>query len=258
MSGPTVSVCFIVKNEEDNISRALDVLSGSGLSVFVFDSGSTDKTLEISGLYDNLSIISRPYLSHCETYNYIICTSSFDYVIILDGDTIIDLESIGDLAKKMQLFFLDSMISPVDFYVESVRLKHGSLYPPKPFMFRTGRPLFERVGHSERLINDAKSMVTQHSVLSHDDRKPFVRFLDSQVRYHKKIEESIASGVYTWRDWLRVKTPLFGLISFFYIYFIRLGFLSGRAGMIYAVDRLIAESIIYRQSLSNKIKMDLK
>jgi len=37
-----------------------------------------------------------------------------------------------------------------------------------------------------------------------------------------------------------------------YSFFLHLGFLSGRVGAVYALDRLIAEAIFYRQALASR------
>ena len=55
-----------------------------------------------------------------------------------------------------------------------------------------------------------------------------------------------------YRDRIRQKTPLGIILTPFISYFLKLGFLDGKSGLIYALDRLIAEAIIYRYSVSEK------
>ena len=256
MNTHSTSVYLIAKNEEANILRSLNSLRDSGLKIYLIDSGSVDRTISIAESYKDVEVISRPYISHCETYNFVLSSAMSKYVIILDADTTFRLRDLDKFLAIMEKKGLDAIVSPVNFFVESVHLRYGSLYPPKPFLFRVGKKLFERIGHAEKLIDGVKYEKIGFNAISHDDRKSFNRFIDSQILYHKKIEEAILAGKYTWRDWLRIKTPFFGLISFVYILIFKLGLLSGKVGMIYALDRLIAESIIHRQSLAEKLKKE--
>lgn len=49
MSKPSLSVIFITKNEEFHIGNAIDNVKDIAEEIFVVDSGSTDKTVEIAG-----------------------------------------------------------------------------------------------------------------------------------------------------------------------------------------------------------------
>ena len=44
----TVSLCMIVKNEEDILARCLDSLKGLMDEIIIVDTGSTDRTKEIA------------------------------------------------------------------------------------------------------------------------------------------------------------------------------------------------------------------
>lgn len=47
----TVSLCMIVKNEEDILARCLDSLKGLMDEIIIVDTGSTDRTKEIAANY---------------------------------------------------------------------------------------------------------------------------------------------------------------------------------------------------------------
>ena len=40
----------------------------------------------------------------------------------------------------------------------------------------------------------------------------------------------------------------------FFSYFIKMGFVSGKAALVYALDRLIAEAVMFRESLAERLK----
>jgi hypothetical protein len=78
----------------------------------------------------------------------------------------------------------------------------------------------------------------------HDDRKPFQRWIASQLRYAE--QESIFLATTSWRS-LRLQDKLRRLIVVtpwlvpLYCLFVRRGLLDGRAGLYYAMQRGIAE-----------------
>ena len=49
----TISLCMIVKNEEEVIGRCLDSVRGLVDEINIVDTGSTDRTKEIVGGYTN-------------------------------------------------------------------------------------------------------------------------------------------------------------------------------------------------------------
>ncbi len=45
---PLLSICMIVKNEEDNLARALESATGIGAEIVVVDTGSSDRTVDVA------------------------------------------------------------------------------------------------------------------------------------------------------------------------------------------------------------------
>ena len=98
---PRVSVCLIVKNEEDHIGRCLASVKGIASQIVVVDTGSTDKTVEIAKqngaeVYhfewnDNFSDARN------KAHEY----ARGDWVLILDADEELDADSQKKLAEDM-------------------------------------------------------------------------------------------------------------------------------------------------------------
>lgn len=248
------TIYILAKNEILNIHRCLESLSSLKLPIIVLDSGSTDGTLDVVEQYADASVKTFDYKNHCDSYNTITSWHNQDEaIIILDADMQISVDLVNESKEVFKNHSVEAIIAPVLMFWEGKPVSYSSLYPPKPIIFRGGKSYFEPVGHGERLL---ASIVTAKigASLIHDDRKLLEQVLANQWRYAKAIVERVNEGNGSWKDKLRVKTPLFILLTPFYSFFIRRGFLDGRPGVVYALDRLIAETLAYRASLSAKLK----
>lgn len=248
---------ILAKNEAVNIQRSLEGLRGLGIEVIVLDSGSTDGTQEIASKYEYVRVENYSFVEHMTAYNEI-CTQRCEkgtYALILDADMILTeglRREITDLVTKAEIQVAQA---PVAMWWAGQPLKHGSLYPPKPVLFKAGVEYFVPLGHCSKVRPEIPIVTTRHQLI-HDDRKSFQSYLHSQARYADLILSHSKLGASSWRDKLRCRTPLMLLLVPLYSFFVRLGFLSGKVGAIYALDRLIAESIFYRQALASRLNVE--
>lgn len=67
MSQPTVSLCMIVKDEEQNLDQCLDSLKGAVDEIVVVDTGSTDRTREVA-VRHGASVHQFDHLNHREAF----------------------------------------------------------------------------------------------------------------------------------------------------------------------------------------------
>lgn len=253
-----VGVFVLAKNEQDNIWRCLNSLSDSGWKVNVLDSGSTDSTGDIVESFSFSELTAYNYVNHCESYNDILTKigCDLDYALILDADMVVGpglRDDINRVILSQDNLDAEAFLAPVQMWVEGRCLQRGSLYPPKPILFKVGRPLFESIGHGERLMLNVKTLAL-NSFLVHDDRKPYSFYLNSQLRYSENLLRRGIVGSVNWKDRLRLLSPLFVFVTPLFSLFFKWGIFCGKLGIIYALDRLIAEAIMYRQSLSVQVK----
>ena len=250
-SGSDVGVFILARNEQKNIRRSLEALRESSWDVTVLDSGSTDATHDIVRESGFARLQDYAYRDHCIAYNEITTQlgSAYRHVVILDSDMVVSAALRQEIDELTRAADFEAVDVEIEMCVDGVPLRFGSLYPPKPFLFATGRPYFENVGHGERLRDGVRLLRAGHK-LRHDDRKDYADYLQSQARYSRNLILRKAAGELSGRDRIRVKWPLLVLAVPFVSYFLKGGFLDGKAGAIYALDRLIAEAIMYRRSLS--------
>lgn len=83
---PSLSVCMIVKNEEANISDALEGLKSFADEIVVVDTGSTDRTREIAARYTH-NIYDFEWIDDFSAArNFAISKATGDYHLWLDAD----------------------------------------------------------------------------------------------------------------------------------------------------------------------------
>jgi glycosyltransferase involved in cell wall biosynthesis len=245
-------VAFVLtKNEATNIERCVRALVACGLDTVVLDSGSTDRTVDLARAAGAVVEV-RPYTNHCDAYRYICADRSpaGEPVMVVDADMVVSSALVEEALALVGTGGMEVVAAPVLMHWNGRPLRHGSLCPAKPFLFRAGRAYFEPVGHGERLRGDVRLGVTRNSLI-HDDRKPFDVFLDAQARYARQLQSRSNLGTLTWRDRIRKVSPAMVVVTPFVSLFVKGGILCGRAGLGYAMDRLIAEAVMYRQSLAS-------
>lgn len=256
-SASLIGVFILAKNESANIVRSLQALAATDWAIHVLDSGSTDGTQALAEQYANVVVMPYKYVDHCTAYNDITTNlgKAFELAIILDADMMVAELLQSEIAAKFEsgMGQCDVLRASIDMWVDGYPVLRGSLCPPKPIAFKTGAPLFVSTGHAEKLADNVR-VFDLKAHLIHDDRKNYSSFLQSQVRYADKLVSRFQQGAVSGRDRLRVRTPLLIAIVPFVSYVLKGGFLAGRAGVLYALDRLIAEAIMYRRSVAMRLQ----
>ena len=86
----TVSVCMIVKNEEDNLPGCLDCLKDIADELVIVDTGSSDRTKEIAASYGAKVYDFAWTDSFAEARNFAFSKATCDFIYSADADEIID------------------------------------------------------------------------------------------------------------------------------------------------------------------------
>jgi glycosyltransferase involved in cell wall biosynthesis len=245
----------LAKNEEPNIARCVAALRALDIPVIVLDSGSLDRTRDIAASL-GATVESYRYVSHAEAYRYISVDRSptGTSLFVLDADMVVSRELVEQATRLLEAG-ADVVEAPVRMCWNGAPLRYGSLYPPKPILFRGGRDYFEPVGHGERLRPNLRVARTT-AVLIHDDRKAFSAYLESQVRYARNFVNRTRHGEISRLDRIRGATPILIAAVPMVSYLLRGGFLDGWSGLGYALDRVIAEAIMVREAVAARVAVN--
>ncbi|WP_236354859.1 glycosyltransferase [Konateibacter massiliensis] len=85
-----ISLCMIVKDEEANLKKTLQSVCDYIDEIIIIDTGSKDKTKEISKQYTDKIYDYAWNNSFSDARNYSISKASNEYILVLDADEVVD------------------------------------------------------------------------------------------------------------------------------------------------------------------------
>ena len=145
LKSPTLSLCMIVKDEEEFLPNCLNSVKGIVDEMIVVDTGSSDRTVEIAEEF-GARVLSHPFSGDfSEARNVSISEASSDWILVLDADEEIDQEDAPKIRKLIQKEKADGIYFTIQNMNKNKRLSsiHYLLR-----LFRNGKGiLYERRIH---------------------------------------------------------------------------------------------------------------
>jgi glycosyltransferase involved in cell wall biosynthesis len=241
-----IDVIVLTWNEEANLARTLDALRGFP-RIVVLDSGSTDTTPEIAARYPNVRICRRAFDNHAAQWNHALagCGLQGDWVLALDADYVLTPELVREIGALRPAASTGGYRARFRYCIEGKPLS-GSLYPPVTVLYRREGAGYAQDGHTQRVAVRG-DVLELAAPIFHDDRKPFAAWLAAQDRYARlecALLLSTPWAALRWRDKLRRMVLVTPWLVPLYCLTVGRGLADGRAGLIYAMQRGIAEAIL--------------
>lgn len=101
--GITLSVCYIVKDEEEMLRKTLPSVSAVADELIIVDTGSTDRTIEVAKSF-GAKIYEFPWKNDfAAARNRALENVSSDWILFLDADEFVPLESMKKLKAELAL-----------------------------------------------------------------------------------------------------------------------------------------------------------
>lgn len=98
-----ISLCMIVRDEEDNLGRCLDNIAHFMDEIIIIDTGSTDKTKEIAKQYTDKVYDFEWIHDFSAARNYSISKASNEYILVLDSDEYVQSIDIQEIKKLIEI-----------------------------------------------------------------------------------------------------------------------------------------------------------
>ncbi|MBD3275521.1 MAG: glycosyltransferase [Candidatus Marinimicrobia bacterium] len=276
-----ISVLIPTRNEAENLPRCLQPISNWADEIVIVDSQSTDGTVEIAENC-NAEVIQFHYSGGWpKKRQWALDNFKFrnDWILLLDADEILMDDIKSEIASAIETEKYDGYWLKFQLYFLGRQLKHGGFDLWKLFLFRKGRGHYERrfeaqdekmsdIEVHEHVIVDGTVGKLQ-SPIRHENWNSLYRYIEKHNEYSEweakvyqdghdqDFKPSLFGNQAQRRRYLKqkfVKLPGFPLITFFYHYIFRLGFLDGKPGFIYCtlkgIQRFHAKTKWYELKLN--------
>jgi glycosyltransferase involved in cell wall biosynthesis len=248
-----ITPVLLTYNEEQNIVRTLSHLTWAK-DIVVVDSGSTDGTLAALGKFPNVRVFNRRFDSHANQWRYAVQQTEIttDWILRLDADYQVSDAFVTELARLDPNAPVSAYRVGFDYAVFSHKLL-SSLYPPNTILLRKGHFDVQDRGHTEAWeVNGPIAVLSARIV--HDDWKPTGQWLVSQTRYMERELDWLRVRKGGLVRWLRLTPPLMPIAVFLYCLVGKGLLFNGRAGIFYALQRMIAEAVLSLMVLDAELR----
>jgi glycosyltransferase involved in cell wall biosynthesis len=248
-----ITPVLLTHDEEQNIGRTLSRL-GWAKDIVVVDSGSTDGTLAILAAWPNVRVFKRRFDTHAKQWRYAVEETQIatDWILRLDADYQVSDALVSEFAQLDPNAPVSAYCIGFDYAIFSQKIR-SSLYPANTILLRKHKFCVRERGHTEAW-DVTGTIGTLSSRILHDDWKPTCQWLIGQTRYMQRELEWLRLRKAGLVRWLRLRPPLMPIVAFIYCLFGKGLIMSGRAGVFYALQRMVAEAILSLMVLEAKLR----
>ena len=240
-----ITPLILTFNEAPNIGRNLEKLTWAK-RIVVIDSFSTDETLDIIAQFPQVQVYQRKFVSFADQCNFGLQQIDTEWVLSMDCDYILD-DTINTAIQNLALNVDETAAYSARFkYAIFGKPVRGSMYPPRKVLYAKNRAHYVNDGHGHTVLIDG-TIKTLDGFIHHDDRKSFSHWLASQDRYLKQEADKLIQTPFNQLKmvdklrWFIFPAPF---VAFFYCFILRGGFLDGKHGWHYAMQRVLAEILL--------------
>ncbi len=254
-----ISVVILTFNEEYHIKRCIKSLQTFAKEIFIIDSYSTDKTVEIAESL-GAKVYQNKWVNYAVQYQWGLdnCPIETEWVMRMDSDEYVLPELVNEINAKLNT--LDDETSGV-YIKRRVHfmdrwIKHGSYYPI--WLLRIWR--YEKGRIEERWMDEHIKLSSGRTVqfdndLVDDNKNNLTWWTQKHNNYATREAVDILNIIYGFKKYDEVKPNIFGtqeqrkrwlkiryaslplflrpVLYFTWRYFFKLGFLDGKPGLVW-------------------------
>lgn len=268
----SLSVVVLTLNEEKHIGRCIESVLPFASSVYVVDSGSTDRTADIARSL-GATVVFHDWVNYAEQLNWSLTTLPIDdeWTMRIDADEYV----MPQLAEEINLRLpeLDKSITGIEVKRRVVFMgrwiKHGGVYPTVLLrIWRTGRGRSEDRWMDEHIVVDSGQVSSFEGDIVDENLNSLGWWTAKHNRYAtREAIDLLASremepmhgrpsgqaGRKRWlksRIYVRIPAGVRPFLYFLYRYAVRGGFLDGRQGLVFHTlqgfwYRFLADAKVY-------------
>ena len=222
-----VSVTVLTKNSQKYIKDVLKALAPFG-EVIVYDSGSTDHTMEIAQAFPNVRVIRADFIGFGPTHNMASSAAKNGWILSIDSDEIVSPE----LSKTIANETLDPKAVysfPRRNYFNGKFIKWCGWYPDRQIrLYNKTKTKFSDDQVHEAIMSQGMRIVSLQAPITHYSYASIGDFLGKMQSYSTLFAEQYRGK----RKSSPLKAISHGVFAFIKCYFLKLGFLGGYEGFV--------------------------
>ena len=258
---PDLSAVILTFNEELHLERALASISGFTKEIFVIDSFSTDRTIEIA-LAHGAIVLQNKFINQAKQFQWALDNApiSGEWILRLDADEIIESDLATEIVQKLPALAPDVVgINLKRKHIFMDRwVKHGGRYPlvmlriwrkghgrienrwmDEHIVIWGGRAVTFEGGFADHNLNDLTFFTDKHNKYA---TREAIEILNQRLNFnprdHSVTTESTSlqtAAKFFIKEHIYNHIPftISALMYFVWRYIFQLGFLDGRSGLIY-------------------------
>ena len=266
-----ITAIILTKNEEINIADCIDSIRNIVCRIIVIDSYSTDNTVKIASEM-GAEVIQHTFQTHAKQYKYAVSHSNImtRWILRIDADERLTKESAHELEELCK----QNMESDVTGIIVRFKknflgkdLYHGGVYPWKKLIcYKTGKGDIEDRAMDEHIVVFEGRVTELKNDSLHFDFKSLEAWTEKHNWYsskeaadyfsiEKRADEKHSLKTII-KNKLYYKLPIGtrAHIYFIYRYYLKMGFLDGKEGKIYAFlqaywSRYLVDAKIYETKM---------
>lgn len=222
-----ISVTILTKNSQKYIGEVLSSVQSFD-EVLIYDTGSTDNTLEIAKQFSNVTIRKGPFIGFGPTHNAASSLAKNDWVLSIDSDEVVSTE----MAQQIAALKLDEAgvySFPRDNYYNGKHIKWCGWYPDRQIrLYNKTRTRFTEAQVHEAVITTHMTLIPLSTPIRHYSYASIADFLSKMQMY-----SDLFAAQYKGRKKSSLLKALgHGFFAFFKSYLLKKGFLGGFEGFV--------------------------
>ena len=255
-----ISVIILTHNEEKHIARCIKSAKKYSNNIYVIDSYSSDKTAEISKSL-NVSVLQNKFINYAKQFSWALNKINFttEWILRLDADEYLEDDLIIEIKNKLPK--IDDEVVGINFKRKHIFMnkwiKYGGRYPlillrlwrknlgkiedrwmDEHIIINKGKTITFKNCFCDHNLKNLSFFINKHDwyanreavdiLLSELNKKKNVKLNSKNTSFHASLKRYVKENIYN-----NLPIGVRPFSYFVYRYFILLGFLDGKEGLIY-------------------------
>lgn len=248
-----ISVTVLTKNSQKYLKEVLAALTSFG-EVLIYDTGSTDSTMEIARHFPNVRIVQAPFVGFGPTHNLASAVAKNDWIFSVDSDEVASADLVQAISDE-QLNAQAVYSFPRKNYFNGKFIRWCGWYPDKQIrLYNRTKTRFSNDQVHEAIISEGMKRIVLQAPIIHYSYANISDFLSKMQSYSTLFAEQNVGK----RKSSPLKAIMHGWFAFFKSYILKRGFMGGYEGLVISAYNAHTAFYKYLKLYEANCKLDIQ